>query len=216
MKANNNRNNTIFHLKHGTIEMYEFEPIMPRIALFRLQEMKKIDESEQVIKKERPHTWFTPKKGIVFECDNYILRKSPPKTFKEKEANYLFVKRFINGLFRNASVHVMPREDKDGESIIILNPKDGVHNEKIQLTPDLYLEYLLGNERFSMPVLQEEDLTEERPLFQISKNPVMECDLGALESLLKSGLINGDYDERLEWLEGSTKVYEKLRQAETK
>ena len=85
MKTNKNKNNTIFRLKNGTIQMYDFEPISTRITLFRLQEMKKIDESERVLKRERPRTWFTPKKGIVFECDKYVLRKAEPTTFKEKE-----------------------------------------------------------------------------------------------------------------------------------
>lgn len=211
MKANKRKNNKIFRLNNGTIQVYGFEPIRSSIEYFRLNEMKKIDEDERVITRDYNRSWFAPKKGIVYECDSYVLRRTPPKNFKEKEDNYLFIYRFINGLFRNASVHVMDREDKDGE-LIILNPKDGTPRKKVQLTHDLYLEYLLENERFAATALQEADLTKEKSLFSISDKPIIECSMDSLTGLIESGLVRGDVDEKLELLEGSTKVYEKLKQ----
>lgn len=214
MKANKNKNQKIFRLSNGTIQIYNFEPIQSRISLFRLREMKKIGEDERILTRENNPTWFTPKKGIVYECGGYILRKSPPKSFEEKENNYFFVRRYIEGLFKNGSVHVLERDDQEGQKLFILNPKDEDEtNKKIQLTPDLYLEYLLENERFSSHALQEQDLAREQSLFDISSQPIMECSLESLQDLLDSGLVKGNYDEKVELLEGSTKVYEKLRQA---
>ncbi len=213
MKANHNKNNKIFRVNNGTIQIYNFEPIYSRIALFRLKEMKKIDEDEQVITKEGPLTWFSPKKGLIYECGSYVLRRTPPKTFDEKEKNYELVKQYIDGIFTNASVHVIKRKDIEGKSIIILNPKHGISGRKVQITPDLYLEYLLENERFAAEMLQTADLSKESYLFNISDQPVMECSLDSLTNLINSGLVKGDLDDKLDLLDGSTKVYEKLKQA---
>ena len=95
MKANKNRNQKIYRLQNGTIKIYNFEPINTEIVLFRQDEMKKIPEDEQVLRRDYIHSWFTPKSGMIFECDSYVIRKDPPKTFEEKENNYFFVRRFI-------------------------------------------------------------------------------------------------------------------------
>lgn len=210
MKANKRKNNKIFRLNNGTIQVYNFEPIRFNIEKFRQEEMKKIDEDERVIIRDYNRSWFASKKGIVYECESYAFRVIPPKNLEEKDNNYEFIKRFTIGAFENASVHVMDRKDKEGE-LIILNPKDGTPRKKIQLTPDLYLEYLLENERFASSDLQEADLTKEKPLFDISDRPIMEYSLESLTSILGSGLVRENIDKKIELLEGSTKVYEKLK-----
>ncbi len=211
MKANHNRKNKIYRLNNGTIQVFSFEPFQSRIVNFRLQEMKKIKEDDQVIKKAGPLTWFSSKKNVIFECEAYVLKRNPAKSFEEKEDNYALVRGYIDGIYTNASVHIRERDDKEGESIIILNPKHDVPGKRIQITPDLYLEYLLENERFEEEALQTEDLTKEKKLFIISEQPIMECSENSLKNLINSGLVKGDLDEKLELLEGSTKVYEKLK-----
>lgn len=212
MKANQNKNHKIFRLKNGIIQVYNFEPKYANIALFRLNEMKKIPEEEQVLRRDYNHSWFIPKEKIIYECGGYIIRKVPPKNFDEMEDNYFFVRKYIEGILTNASVHVIKRSDKEGENLFIINPKDGTPCKKIQITPELYLEYLLENERFAAKALQKKDLTNQQPLFNISDEPIMECNLETLEALLESGLVKGNLDDKLELLEGSTKVYEKLKQ----
>lgn len=211
MKTNKHRKHKIFRLKNGTVQVYNFEPLNPEIALFRLQEMKKIPEDEQVLKRDYNRSWFARKNNDVFECESYVIKKEPIKSFEQKEDNYFFVRRYTEGLLMNASVHAMKRCDKEGEELFIVNPKDGTPCKKIQITPELYLEFLLENERFAAKALQKKDLTHQKPLFNISDEPIMECDLDFLESLLESGLVRGDFDSKLELLEGSTKVYEKLK-----
>ena len=88
MKANNNKNRKIFRLKNGTIEVYKFEPISTEIALFRQNEMKKIPEDDQVLKRDYNDSWLFPKTGVVYECDSYVIRKEPPKSFEEMEVEY--------------------------------------------------------------------------------------------------------------------------------
>lgn len=211
MKANKRRNNKIFRLSNGTIEVFNFEPIYSRLAFFRLEEMKQIPEDEQIVYKELNGGWFKPKTGIIHECDAYIIRKRAPKNFEEEEENYELVSRYINGIFRDGSMHIRDREDGEGEQIIYLNPKDGTLIKKIQVTPDLYLSYLLENERFAAEPLQDSGLEKQSELFEIGEEPIATCDLASLKVALRSGLIKGEYDDTLDFVEGSTKVYEKLR-----
>ena len=205
------RNNKIFRLSNGTIEIYNFNPIFSRLTFFRLEEMKQIPEDEQVVYKELNGTWFRPKKGIIHECDAFLIRKREPKTFQEKEENYMLVSRYTNGIFRDGSMHIRDRNDREGEQIIYLNPRDGTISKKIQVTPDLYLVYLLENERFAAEPLQDNSLEKQSELFEIGEEPIATCDLASLEAALESGLIKGEYDDRLDFIEGSTKVYEKLK-----
>ena len=211
MKTNKNRHNKIFRLKNGTIEVYNFEPIFAEIGLFRLNEMKKIPEEEQVLRRDYNDSWLIPKSGVMYECESYVIRKEPPKTFEEREENYFLVRKFVEGILGNASVHATKRTDVEGDNLYYINPKDGTPCKKIQITPELYLEFLLENERFASKTLQKADLTDQQVLFNISEEPIMEYTLSDLESLLESGLVKGDFDRKLELLEGSTKVYEKLK-----
>lgn len=212
MKANKRRSNKIYNLKNGTIEIYNFEPIRSRIAYFRLKEMQKIDEDERVLIKDYNNTWFASKKNVVYKCGSYNFKFLPPKNYKEQDENDLLLKRYIEGAFRNGSIHVLSREDIIGKKLYYLNPKDPDTEKYLQLTKGLYLEYLLENEYFTSHALQEENLTKEKDLFHISKEPIMQCSLEDLEAILRSGLVNPEnYDEKVEQLEGSTKVFEKLK-----
>lgn len=212
MKANKRRNNKIYNLNNGTIEIYNFEPINSRISYYKLKEMKKIDEDEQIVIKDYNNTWFSSKKNIVYECESYNLRFLPPKNYKEQDEKDLLLKRYIEGVFRNGSIHVISREDIKGKKLYYLNPKDPDTEKYLQLTKSLYLEYLLENEYFTSLALQEESLVKEKELFHISKEPIMQCSLEDLETILRSGLVYPEnYDEKIKQLEESTKVFEKLK-----
>ena len=211
MEVNKKRNRKIFRLSNGKIEVLNFEPIYNRLNFFRLNEMHQIPEDEQIVYKELTGSLIKPKTGIIHECDGYIIRKRAPKGSKEKDENSALVIGYINGIFKDGSMHIREREDGKGEQIIYLspNPKDGTLIKKIQVTPDLYLAYLLENERFAEKPLQDSSLEKQRELFRIGEEPIATCDLASLEVALRSGLIKGEYDDTLDFVEGSTKVYEK-------
>lgn len=211
MRANTKRGRKIFHVSNGTIEIYDFNENYSRSTLFRLEEMKKIPENEQVLYKEANRFLFQHREEIVYECDAYSLRIKKPKNMAEVDDNYFFVHKYIEGLYKDSSVHVRERENTDGEKLFYINPKDGTPGKKIQITEDLYLAYLLENERFDAPDLQTSDLSNHQELFTISDEPIAVCDMDSLRILLKSGLVKGNYDDKKRLLQGSTKIYEKLK-----
>lgn len=65
----------IYNINQGVIEVYQFDPNMKELKRFRLQELDKLPVEEQILKREPTRSWFTPKKGVVYECENYILRR---------------------------------------------------------------------------------------------------------------------------------------------
>ena len=211
MRANAKPARKIFHVSNGTIRIYDFNQNYSRLNLFRQEEMKRIPVEEQILYREANRFLFQHKEEIVYECDAYSLRTKPPKNMNEVEDNYNYVRNYVLGLYRDASVHARERSGSDGDKFFYINPKVDESDKKIQITEPLYLSYLLENERFDAPALQASDLSDLQQLFSISDQPIAECSMDSLEVLLNSGLVRGDYDKKARLLEGSSKVYEKLK-----
>ena len=214
MRANRKRNKRIFRIANGTVQIYGFEPINSELALFRLKEMQSIPEDEQIIYEEPTRMLFPQKKGVLFDCESYVIVQRPIRTEEERDARTLLLKKYTRGLLGRCAVHVRTNAAK-GRQVIYLNPKDRDPDKKLQLTRDLYLAHLLENERFAdenlQAVLEEEGLEQFRPLFHITSDPLAEASLDSLEAFISSGIIKGDFEDRKDFLESSTKVYEKLK-----
>lgn len=194
----------IFNLEGNNIEVFQFKTIPHKMKLFRIQELDTLLREEQVLRREPTKGWFTPKKDVLYECGNYVLRMT--KNPKREEASEIQrVKyEYINSYYENDPVFI-------NGSLITLSPENNTTNKRINLTMDAYLAYLLDNKMFDSPFLQEENLERVKDIFKISDKPIMELSVEELRKVYESQLIEYDYDEKMEYVQSTSKVLKKLR-----
>lgn len=199
------RKGMIYNLEKGKIEVYSFRPLEHKLKLYRIQELRCFLPSERVLKRENTRSWFTPKKGVVYECDNYILRLMKDAKQEEQREATRMLRDYIEGFYRSDPVRVYEN------GLITLSPKNDMTNKRIQLTDEAYYAYLLDNEDFTATYLQERNLDDVKDVFKLSKNPIDEISEKDLKSLYLSGLVEGNYDEKMDYLEKTSKVFKKIR-----
>ena len=194
----------IFNLEGNKIEVYQFNTIPHKIKLFRVHELDTLLREEQILRREPTRGWFTPTKGVIYECDNYVLRmiRNP----KREEASEMQKVRiaYINSRYENDPVFI-------NNGLITLSPENNTTNKRINLTMNAYLAYLLDNEMFDSPFLQEQNLEKVKDIFKISDKPLMELSVEELRKLYESQLIDYDFDEKMEYVKSTSKVLKKLR-----
>lgn len=193
----------IYNINQGVIEVYQFDPNMKELKRFRLQELDKLPVEEQILKREPTRSWFTPKKGVVYECENYILRRYDNPRVSIKDHVDLVREAYIDGLFQQhrAIVH---------DKLFTLETlTDG--DCYINLTEDAYIAYLLENERFTSELLQEANLDNQKGLFTLSDNPIITLSLENMEKIFESGLVSDDYEKTVNTIQSASKVYKKIR-----
>ena len=194
----------ILNIKGGKIEVYGFEPKTYSINLFRLTELKKIPKEQQILRRENTRGWFTPKKGVLYECDNYILRPFPSKKIEDHDEWLRIRRSYTNGFYKNDPVY------QHGD-IIALHPNQGMDRNYIQLTEDAYLEYLIEREMYGHEFLQDKNLDSLHELFKISKKPIMTIDIEQLEKICASKIIDEPFSEKISSIENESKVYQRLK-----
>ena len=193
----------IYNINQGVIEVYQFDPNMKELKRFRLQELDKLPVEEQILKREPTRSWFTPKKGVVYECENYILRRYDNPRVSRKDHVDLVREAYLDGLFQQhrAIVH---------DKLFTLETlTDG--DCYINLTEDAYIAYLLENERFTSELLQEANLDNQKGLFTLSDNPIITIALENMERIFESGLISDNYENTVNTIQSASKVYKKIR-----
>ena len=193
----------IYNINQGVIEVYQFDPNMKELKRFRLQELDKLPVEEQILKREPTRSWFTPKKGVVYECENYILRRYDNPRVSKKDHVDLVREAYIDGLFQQHRVIV---HDK---LFTLETLTDG--DCYINLTEDAYIAYLLENERFTSELLQEANLDNQKGLFTLSDNPIITLSLENMEKIFESGLVSDDYEKTVNTIQSASKVYKKIR-----
>ena len=194
----------IYRLNNGVIEVYQFEPINYKLNLFRLEELKRIPKEEQILRRETTRSWFTPKKRVVYECENYILREFDFSNIHDMDKQMQLFKAYVNGVYRHDPVQI-----HDG--LITLSPRNGMTDYRIQLTKDAYLGYLLENEQFDETILRDSLLDKQKGLFKISEEPISSTTVEELERLFSSELVPGSFDETMQSVERTSKVFQKIR-----
>jgi len=128
----------IYNINNGLIEVYDINPLKDKIKDFKKQELLKLKEEDRVLVEEPTKGWFTTKKGVVFECGSYILRKSKKK---EIESNTKLLNQYIQGKLHEE--RLLKKESIDGRELFLFEPYNLRPDYKIQLTKDLYLETVL-------------------------------------------------------------------------
>ena len=194
----------IYNINGGTLEIFDFEPKHYALDLFRLQELKNIPQEEQILRKENTRGWFTPKKGVIYECDNYILRTFPSKKLSDHDEWLRIRRSYINGLYRSDPVKV-----HDG--LITLHPNMGMSHNLVQLTEDSYAEYLLENEQFADSFLEDRDLSKLKDLFEIGEDPYMTIDIKEFQKLCYAKVIDECFRGKMADIEKESEVYQKLK-----
>ncbi len=194
----------IYNVNGGVIEVYSFEPFNYKMNTFRMRELKKIPMERQVLVKEPTRSWFTPKKGVVYKCDNYILREvqcpelDPSDPIKRTRTSYIY------GIYKNDPVEVH-------DDLYLLSPRGGYTDYRVQLTEDSYLGYLLENEQFYSSFLEDKSLEGLKDLFKVSSNPITRIQISELEKMYEGDLVPGSFDDAMTSLEKTSKVYQKIR-----
>lgn len=201
---------TIYNLNSGKVEVYDLEPKRYAINLYRINELKKVPEDEKIILREDNKGILTNRKGLVYECGNYVLRKGLPKNFEQKEANYDLLSRYYHDIYSHGKVSIRPRKDTD-KYIILFDPDIYHDNRLIQITTGLYLEHLLEKGMYVEETLQNSDLSNLKDLFKLDKEPRSSIDIKEMKNLMESGLINNEYEETMAYLEDSSKVFKKIK-----
>ncbi|MBQ8131485.1 MAG: hypothetical protein IJ193_03250 [Bacilli bacterium] len=194
----------IYDLNNGKIEVYSFRPLEHKLRLFRIQELDYFLPSERVLKKENTRSWFTPTKGVVYECDSYILRLLKYASKEDRREGPKLIREYIEGAYRSDPVII-------NDTLITLSPKNNTTNKRIQLTDEAYYAYLLDNEDFTSSYLQEGNLEDLKEVFKLSRNPIEEVSIDDFRRMYSSDLIEGDYEEKMDYLEKSSKVFRKIR-----
>jgi len=198
----------ILNINGGKIEVYSFEPKHYSLDLFRLEELKTIPQEQQILRKENTRGWFTPKEGVIYECDNYIIRPFMTKKKKMEEYDaWLRIRRsYINGLYTNEPA----KEYETG--LITLNADRNGGKTLINLTPDAYAEYLLENEQFTKAFLEDKDLSKLKDLFSISDEPISEVSIDELKKMCESKIVPiPSFNYKMEQVEKEADVYRKLK-----
>ena len=194
----------IYDLNNGVIEVYSFEPINYKLQLFRLEEMKDIPKERQVLRMDNPRSWFTKSNGIVYECGAYTLREFDYSRMDQADKASLVRKFYVNGTYHDDPVKIIG-------GMILLSPKRGFTDYRIQLTENAYCGYLLDNEQFDNPILGDHSLDRLRGSFKISEEPISTISVDELEKAMKMQIVPGDFDETMDSLEKTSKVYKKIR-----
>ena len=194
----------IYDLNNGKIEVYSFRPLEHKLRLFRIQELDYFLPSERVLKKENTRSWFTPTKGVVYECDSYILRLLKYASKEDRREGPKLIREYKEGPYRSDPVII-------NDTLITLSPKNNTTNKRIQLTDEAYYAYLLDNEDFTSSYLQEGNLEDLKEVFKLSRNPIEEVSIDDFRRMYSSDLIEGDYEEKMDYLEKSSKVFRKIR-----
>ena len=192
----------IYNINNGLIEVYNLNPLEREIKDFKKQELLKLPEEERVIVEEPTKGWFTTKKGVIYECGSYILRKSKKR---ELESNRELLKQYILGTLHEDRLLI--KED----NLFLFEPYNLRPTHKIQLTKDLYLATVLANTDYSDSFLQTENLDNIKHLFEIS-NSKATIDMEELYKVYK--YITNDlfeYEETVKYLEDSTSIYQKIK-----
>lgn len=194
----------IYNINGGTLEIFDFGPKRYAMDLFRIEELKKIPESEQILRKEDTRGWFTPKKGVIYECDNYILRPFNRKKMAEYDEWFRIRHSYVHGLYSHDPV-------KQHDDLITLHTKKGTSRNLINLTEDSYAAYLLDNEMFASDFLEDRDLTPLKGVFEISEEPYMTIKIDEFEKLCRGKVIEEMFSEKMSDIEKESKVYQKLK-----
>ncbi len=195
----------IYNLEKGKIEVYSFRAVDHKFKLHRIKELDGFLPLERVLIRENTRSWFTPTKGVVYECDNYILRPMRYARREQQKEAVRTLRDYMDGSFRRDPVRVYEN------GLITLSPNNDTTNKRIQLSEDAYLAYLLDNEQFTSEYLQEADLEDLKDLFRLSKNPITEITTDELKRIYLSGLVEGRYDEQMDYIEKTSKVFKKIR-----
>lgn len=194
--------NNIYKINNNQVEVYNLIPKEREIAQFKTSELLKFNEDERVLIEEPTKGWFTTRKGVIFECGSFILRKSKNK---ELAFNNELLKRFIENKLRTERLVAR-------DNLYYLVPDIyQAPNHNIRLTKDLFLELLLKQKDYSNPHLQEEDLSSIKDLFTIDQL-LATISLDELTKIYN--FLNDDtnaLEEQMTYLEDSTKVFKKLQ-----
>ena len=197
----------IYNLNNGRVEIFQLGQDDYETAKFILDELGTMPIEERLLKKDNPSNWFTRKKGIVYECGAYILRKSNPK---EVQKTRFLLNDYIFGSFELERLDA--RNDIHGNDLYLLEPSYPYNNVNIQLTKDLYLQILIENEIYANPILQESNLDRIKRLFSISENPIETIDVEEMFKVYDLIEENQEaYKIIMTEIEESTKVFQKLR-----
>ena len=194
----------IYNLNNGVIEVYGFLPVNYKLQLFRLEELKEIPMKRQILRMDKPRSWFTRSDRIVYECGAYTLREFDYSKMSQADKASLVRKLYINGSYHDDPVKVV-------DDLILLSPRQDFTDYRVQLTEDAYCGYLLDNEQFDNPILGDHSLDRLRGLFQITDEPLSSISLKELEKAYDMDLVDGNFDEALDSLEKTSKVYKKIR-----
>ena len=197
----------IYNLNNGRVEIFQLGQDDYETAKFVLDELGTMPIEERLLKKDNPSNWFTPKKGIVYECGAYILRKSNPK--EVQKTRFLLNDYIFGGL---EFERLTARNDIHGNDLYLLEPSYPFNNVNIQLTKDLYLQTLIENEEYASSILQESNLDRIKRLFSISDKPIDTIDIEEMAKVYDLVEEKPEaYRKKMSAIEDSTKVFQKLR-----
>ncbi len=197
----------IFNVTNGKIEIYNMEPLVEDIKEFKAKEMLTIPISERVLIKEPTKGFLTTKKGVIYKCGSFILRKSKEN---EYERNINLVNDYIDGEFQED--RVVARYNGYDDFLYLLEAYYPLDEEQINLTKDLYLLFQLQNAEYSDYHLHDEDLSKIKDLFKISNKPDNIIDMNELiKTYYYIEQDEGKLEEKMEYLNDSTKIYNKIK-----
>ena len=193
----------IYYLNKGKIEIYNIKPLVNKINLFLKNELNKIPEDEIVLDYIPKKNILIPKKNIIYENYDYILKKSHDKNNKD-----IINKSIYNGLY-NGKIKKIYREDK--KELILLELLYIYSNKRIQLTEDIANEFLIEEGEYDSIYINKETLDNIKNLFQIHNNPLYKIDINELKKYYDTNLVKESFEDKLYYLEESSKIYEKLK-----
>ena len=193
----------IYYLNKGKIEIYNIKPLVNKINLFLKNELNKIPEDEIVLDYIPKKNILVPKKNIIYKNYDYILKKSHDKNNKD-----IINKSIYNGLY-NGKIKKLYREDK--KDLILLELLYIYSNKRIQLTEDIANEFLIEEGEYDSIYINKETLDNIKNLFQIHNNPLYKIDINELKKYYDTNLVKESFEDKLYYLEESSKIYEKLK-----
>ena len=195
----------IYNINNGRVEIFQLGQNDYETKKFILDELGTMPMEDRLLKKDNP-SWFTPKKGIVYECGAYVLRRSNSKELKKS--------RFLlnDYIFGTLDVERLDaREDIHGNDLYLLEPSYPYHNINIQLTKDLFLQALIENEEYASSILQESNLDRIKRLFSISDKPIDTIDIEEMAKVYDLVEEKPEaYRKKMSAIEDSTKVFQQI------
>ena len=199
----------IYNLNSGTIEIYSYLPDQVEQMKYRREQLELIPYSQRVLVEKEPVWWFTNIKDVVYSCPAFSLRKgeTPGTKMKESMKNDELLRRYHRGDYMECPA--FDRISRAGREVFYLDPEDGT-NKRIQLTGGLYIQYLIYNGMFTDENL-DTDLSRFARMFKISPEPISVITEDELNRNLNSGLVTGDHDQIMEFVDASSQVYRKIR-----